>query len=247
MPLPNVATPSLDALKAFAIARNVASTTGEREQALGLYRRALQLDPQFALARADMARLHASHGEVAVALGEWRKALAIPQRLSPQEKLGVELMLLQYGASGPYFRKANEYLALYPDDYRTMGRLATSHWHHRNDFRAGEALIRRTLVPQYERVAISHDALGTYLLGQEKYDAALIEYRKARAAGWAGWAEYYARAFDVRGLHAEADKVYRASTNGRDGWKGRGRDHLIVVGRYDSMKASQPGLRSRMR
>ena len=241
VPLPNVATPSLDALKAFAVARNTARTTGDRDQVMGLYRRALQLDPQFALAHADMARMHASHGEVALAFGEWRKALAIPQRLSPQERLGVELMMLQYGAVEPYFRKAEQYVALYPDDYQTIARLATNTWHHRNDFRAAEALARRTLVQQYERVAITRDAVGTYLLGQEKYDAALIEYRKARAAGWTGWAEYYARAFDVRDLHAQADQVYAASTNGRGGWKG---EPAVVTwidrGRWaDAAKAAQ--------
>ncbi len=239
--LPNVSTPSLDALKAFALARNFATTSGEREQVLGLYRRALQLDPQFALALADIARVHASGGEVALALGEWRKALAIPQRLSPQEKLGVELMLLQYDAPGPYFRKAQEYLALYPDDYRIIGRLATNHWHHRNDFLVAEALARRTLAPQYEGVAIAHDAVGTYLLGQEKYDAALMEYRAAKAAGFTAYAEYHARAFDARGQHAEADKVYLASTNGRDGWRG---EAAVVTwidrGRWlDAAKAAQ--------
>jgi putative peptide modification system cyclase len=222
VPLPNVATPSLDALKAFAVARNIANTTGDREQALGLYRRALQLDPQFALAHADTARLHASRGEAAKAKDAWRKALTIPQRLSPQEKLGVELMLLQYDAPGPYFRKADEYLALYPDDYRTIGRLATNTWHQRNDFSAAEALVRRTLVPQYERIGASRDALGTLLLGQEKYDAALTEFRNAKAAGYSAFAQYHARAWDVRGQHAEADKVYLASTDGRDGWRGEG-------------------------
>ncbi|RZA19603.1 MAG: putative peptide modification system cyclase [Lysobacteraceae bacterium] len=220
VPLPNVATPSLDALKALAVARHLANTTGDREQVLGLYRRALELDPQFALAHADMARLHASRGEVALAMAQWRQALAIPQRLSPQEMLGVQLMLLQYDAPDAYFRKAKEYLALYPDDYRVMARLATNQWHQRNDFRASEALVRRALKPQYDRIAVAHDTLGTYLLGQEQYDAALVEYRKAQQAGFSAWAEHHARAYDVRGQHAEADKVYLSSTNGRDGWKG---------------------------
>lgn len=220
VPLPNVATPSLDALKVFAVARGIANTTGDREQVLGLYQRALQLDPQFALAHADMARLHASLGEVALARDEWRKAAAIPQRLSPQEKLSVELMLMQNDGPTQYFRKAKEYLALYPDDYRIISRLANNQWHQHNDFRAAEALARRAIKPQNERLAVAHDVLGLYLLGQERYEAALAEYGVARRAGFSAWATYYARTFDARGQHAEADKVYRASTNGRDGWQG---------------------------
>jgi thioredoxin-like negative regulator of GroEL len=204
------------------VARHISGTTGDREQTLGLYRRALQLDPQFALAHADMARFYASRGDVARSRDEWRNALAIPQRLSPQEKLGIELMLMQHDGPDQYFRKAEEYLALYPDDYRIIGRLAVNQWHQRNDFRAAENLVRRTIRPQFERAAASRDALGTFLLGQEKYDAAIVEYRAAKAAGYLVWGEFHARVFDVRGQHAEADKVYLASTNGRDGWRGEG-------------------------
>lgn len=220
VPLPNVATPSLDALKAFAVARRLAATTADREQVLGMYRRALQLDPDFALAHADMARLYASLGEVANARDEWRKALAIPQRLSPQERQMVELMLMQHDGPQAYFRKAEEYLALYPDDFRTLGRLATNQWHQNNDFRAAEMLVRRTLKPQYERILISRYMLGTYLLGQERYDAALAEFHTSRAGGFSGWAEMYARALELRGQFREADRIYFGSAAGRDGWQG---------------------------
>ena len=219
LPLPNVATPSLDALKAFALARNIANTTRDRDQALGLYQRALQLDPQFALAHADMARLHASFGEVALAGAEWRKAIAIPQRLSTQERQLIDLMLIQHGATETYFRKAKQYVALYPDDYRTLGRLAANQWHQRNDFSTAERMVRSTLKPQNERLGTSHYSLGIYLLGQEKYELALAEFRRARDAGFVGSGEYFARTFDVHGKHAESDKVFLASTTGRNGWQ----------------------------
>ncbi|HQE08041.1 putative peptide modification system cyclase, partial [Thermomonas sp.] len=219
VPLPNVATPSLEALKVFAVARNAANTTRDREQALGLYRRALQLDPQFALAHADMARLHAQLGEVEQARDEWRKALAIPARLSPQEKMSVELMLLQNSGPEIYFGKAQEYLTLYPDDFSIISRLATNLWHQRNDFRAAEAMVRRAIKPQYERSNSARYTLGIFLLGQDKFDAALVEFQHARQAGYTGGGEFYARAYDARGQHAEADKVYAASTSGRQGWQ----------------------------
>lgn len=224
--LPNVATPSLDALKAFAVARKVVSTTNDRGQALGLYRRALQLDPKFALAHADMAGLHASIGEVAQARSEWRKALGIPDRLSPQEQQRIELLLQQYDDPGVYFRKAREYLTLYPDDAGVTIRLSTNQWHQRNDFRAAEALARSAIKPQFERAAVAQYGLGIYLLGQDKYDAALAAFRAAKGAGFTGSGEYFARVYDMRGQHAEADKAYLASTYGRDGWQ---RDAGVVT------------------
>jgi putative peptide modification system cyclase len=224
-PLPNVATPSLDALKAFAVARSVVKTTRDREQALGLYRRALQLDPQFALAHGDMADLYSGLGEVAKANEERRKALAIPQRLSPQERARHELLLQQYGATGPYLRKAAEYLALYPDDYRLISRLGTNRWHHLNDFKSAEALFRRAMQEQYERVDSARYSLGITLLGQDRIDAAIAEFARAQKAGYKGAGELHARAFDARGQHERADEVYLASTIGRNGWQ----DEAAVV------------------
>jgi putative peptide modification system cyclase len=218
--LPNVATPSLDALKAFALARHERDTSRDREKTLGLYQRALQLDPQFALAHADIARLHASLGEVAPARDAWRKALAIPQRLSPQEKLRIELMLQQHEAPVPYFRKADQFLALYPDDYEAIGRLGTNEWHQLNEFRRAEANFRRALKSEYPRHGSLNYSLGIVLLGQERHEDALAAFGKSRELGFTGPGELYARAFDVDRRHAEADKVYLQSTGGRQGWQG---------------------------
>ncbi|MCJ0826184.1 putative peptide modification system cyclase [Luteimonas sp. 50] len=225
--LPNVATPSLDALKAFAVARNVFNTTRDREQALGLYRRALQLDPEFALAHADMADLYSGLGELGPAAEERRKALAIPQRLSPQERARLELLQMQNDGPGIYFRKAQEYLALYPDDYRLLARLGTNQWHQLNDFRLAEATFRRSIKPQYERGDSARYSLGMMLLGQERYDQAMAEFERSRKAGFTGSSEMYARLFDARGQHAQADKAYLTGTNGRGGWQG---EAAVVTG-----------------
>ncbi|WP_425477029.1 putative peptide modification system cyclase [Cognatiluteimonas weifangensis] len=225
--LPNVATPSLDALKAFAVARNVVNTTRDRATAVGLYQRALQLDPQFALAHADLADLYAGLDEVALAAEERSKALALPQRLSPQERARIELLQQQNSGPGPYFRKAQEYLTLYPDDYRVIGRLGTNQWHQLNDFRLAEATFRRAMKPQYEGIEAVRYSLGMMLLGQERYDEALAQFRRARETGNTGPGEMYARAYDARGQHAQADKVYLASTSGRDGWQG---EAAVVTG-----------------
>lgn len=220
--LPNVATPSLDALKAFAIARSEMDTNRDRERALGLYRRALQLDPQFSLAHADMARLHASLGEVAAARNEWRKALAIPQRLSPREKMRVELMLQQHGAPAPYFRNVEQFLALYPDDYDVKGRTATNLWHQLNDFRQAEARFRSLLKFEYPRLGSATYSLAVILLGQDRYADAMAAFGKARQLGFTGARDYYALAYEVRGQNAESERVYAQGTHSAPGWQGDG-------------------------
>ncbi|MDQ3057246.1 MAG: putative peptide modification system cyclase, partial [Pseudomonadota bacterium] len=222
VPLPNVSTPSLDALKAYALARNVMETTRDRDAAFGLYQRALQLDPKFALAYAGMASASAALGEVKAAKAHWRQALAIPERLSPQEALRNELMLRQYDPPGPYFKLVDQYLTLYPDDEQVIMRSGTNLWHQRNDFGAAEARFRGALKPQYARNEYLNYSLGITLLGQERYADAREAFRKARQWGHTGPGEYYARAYDVHRNHAEADRILMQSISGRQGWRGEG-------------------------
>ena len=229
VPLPNVATPSLEALKAFAVARNVVYTSADKKAAVGLYMRALELDPGFALVYSDIARLHASRGEAAQAKSQWREALARPTRLSAQEKMRIELMLRQYDAPGPHFNAVEQYLALYPDDFEMIARTATNTWHQRNDFVGAERLIRRTLVRAANEQGRRQNGLGVYLLGQERYADALNAFRKSRELGFTGGGTYYARLFDAQGQHAQADKVYAEGNNGGDGLK----DQVAVVTAID--------------
>lgn len=218
--LPNVSTPSLEALKAFALARNVVNTSNDKKAAVGFYMRALELDPDFALAYSDIARVHASQGEIPQAKVQWRQALTRPGRLSPQEKMRIELLVRQYDAPGPYFQAVDQYLALYPDDFDVIARVSTNTWHQHNDFAGAQRLIRRTLVPAADGQGRHQNGLGIFLLGQERYADALAAFRKSRELGFTGWGEYYARLFDAQGQHAQADQVYAQSTNGRGGWKG---------------------------
>lgn len=220
VPLPNVSTPSLDALKAFALARNVVSTSADKKAAVGLYMRALELDPDFALAYSDIASLHASSGEIPQAKDQWRQALMKPGRLSPQETMRIQLLLRQYDSPVQYLQQVDQYLTLYPDDFDVIARVATNTWHQRNDFAGAERWIRRALVPAAPAQGRRQNGLGIYLLGQERYADALAAFRNSRELGFSGWGEYYARLFDAQGQHAQADQVYAQSTNGRDGWKG---------------------------
>ncbi|MGV8943496.1 putative peptide modification system cyclase [Thermomonas sp.] len=226
VPLPNVATPSLDALKAFALARNLVNTSSDKKAAIGLYMRALELDPDFALAYSDIARLHASRGESTQAQVQWREALSKPGRLSPQEKMRIQLWLTQYGPSAPYFEEVDRYLALYPDDLEVIGRVATNTWHQRNDFIASERWVRRGLVPAATGQGRRQNGLGIYLLGQERYTDALTAFRTSRELGFTGGGTYYAYLFYAKGQHAEADKVYAAGNNGQDGL---GNEFALVI------------------
>src|SRR5208337_115751 len=84
-PLEQATTPSLEALKAFSSGRRVLFTTGETA-AIPFYRRATELDPNFALAYAWLGIAYTSIGEPSVATGYTRKAYELRDRTSEPEK-----------------------------------------------------------------------------------------------------------------------------------------------------------------
>jgi tetratricopeptide (TPR) repeat protein len=88
VPIDQVTTSSLDALKAFAMGN--AEFDQERElQSLPFYRRAIELDPNFAWVYARMGTIFANAGEYQKAIEATRKAYELKDRVSEREKLYI--------------------------------------------------------------------------------------------------------------------------------------------------------------
>jgi eukaryotic-like serine/threonine-protein kinase len=84
-PLVQASTPSLDALKAFSSGVKIATTTGSFA-AIPLFERAIELDPNFALAYAWLGRMHEEIGEIGIAANYTRQAYQLRDRASEPEK-----------------------------------------------------------------------------------------------------------------------------------------------------------------
>ena len=88
VPIDQVTTSSLEALKAFAMGN--AEFDQEREmQSLPFYRRAIELDPNFAWVYARMGVIYANAGENQKAIDATRKAYELRDRVSEREKLYI--------------------------------------------------------------------------------------------------------------------------------------------------------------
>jgi eukaryotic-like serine/threonine-protein kinase len=87
-PLEQVTTPSLEALKAFSSGGKLWSTTGAAT-AIPFYKRAIELDPHFALAYLWLGRMHADVGESGIAADYIRKAYELRDRTSEPEKYSI--------------------------------------------------------------------------------------------------------------------------------------------------------------
>ena len=87
-PLEQATTSSLEALKAFSLGRRVLFGSGEPE-AIPFYKRAIELDPNFALAYAQLGIAYTSIGEPSIAAGYTRRAYELRDRVSEQEKFYI--------------------------------------------------------------------------------------------------------------------------------------------------------------
>jgi eukaryotic-like serine/threonine-protein kinase len=84
-PLVEATTTSLEALKVYSVARKIHSTSGAMS-ALPLFRRATEVDPQFAVAHAWLGRMYADLDEADLAAESTRRAWQLRDRASDPEK-----------------------------------------------------------------------------------------------------------------------------------------------------------------
>ena len=89
-PIAEATTSSLDALKAFSAGRRVWAREGP-QQAIPHYQRAVQIDPGFAMAYADLGVMHSELDEFEVAAANVAKAYALRERVTDSERLQLTL------------------------------------------------------------------------------------------------------------------------------------------------------------
>jgi serine/threonine protein kinase/tetratricopeptide (TPR) repeat protein len=87
-PIQQVTTSSLEALKAFAMG-NVEFDQGRVRESLPFYKRAVELDPNFAWVYARLGVIYSADGELEQAKENIRKAYELRDRVSEREKLYI--------------------------------------------------------------------------------------------------------------------------------------------------------------
>jgi len=88
-PLEEATTPSLEALKAYSLGVKTWAAKGDTA-ALPFYKRAVDLDPNFAMAYAQMSVLYHDLNEAAAAAENGRKAYDLREKVSERERFWIE-------------------------------------------------------------------------------------------------------------------------------------------------------------
>ena len=87
-PLEEATTPSLDALKAYSLAWKVSTSVGNTA-AIPLMKRAIEIDPQFAMAHAMLSKYYFDIGELALSRESARQAFELRKRASDRERFFI--------------------------------------------------------------------------------------------------------------------------------------------------------------
>jgi tetratricopeptide (TPR) repeat protein len=121
-PLEEATTSSLEALKAYSAGKSAQFARGPAA-AVPHFQRAIAIDPQFALALADLGFMYDGMGETDLSAEYTRKAYALRDRVSDRERLYI-LMLYDRQVTGNLQKEMQtleSWLQTYPRDYEAWG------------------------------------------------------------------------------------------------------------------------------
>jgi tetratricopeptide (TPR) repeat protein len=94
-PVEQATTPSIEALQAYGLGRRMQDTLGDKA-AVPFYKRAIELDPNFAMAYARLGVAYTNLSEQSLSAANFTKAFELRERTSEKEKLYI---------SGQYYRQ----------------------------------------------------------------------------------------------------------------------------------------------
>ncbi len=97
-PLAQATTPSLEALQSYTLGLEAETRTGNFAEALPFFQRAIELDPNFAMAYSTMSEAYSTTGEMASSARCIRKAFDLRSGVSDLEKSLIEGDYYFYGA-----------------------------------------------------------------------------------------------------------------------------------------------------
>ncbi|MGB0133607.1 putative peptide modification system cyclase, partial [Dokdonella sp.] len=183
MPLEKVATKNLDALRAYSLGSK-SYIQGKFEEAMVLYKQALELDPEFASIYIRVGSIHASTAQSDMAIEAFETALDKRERLTPRDMLYAEVMLAGLRGEPDVFAKWAALFNRYPDYFAGSGGYAYMSWRDANRFDSKTvAVAQASASAQNPSRQPSLHLLGIFNLGNERFSDALNNFSDAESVG----------------------------------------------------------------
>ena len=190
VPIEQVTTASLDALKAFALG-NAEFERGREMAALPFYRRSVELDPNFAWVYARMGTIYANAGESEPAKEFSRKAYELKDRVSEREKLYITEHYYQSvtGELDKEIETLELYERTYPSDSVPGNNLGVEYEQIGEFEKAAEAARHSRLADPnsasaHETLAYAYAALGRPDEARQTMDQPLKQFPNSESTHW---------------------------------------------------------------
>jgi len=190
VPIGQVTTSSLEALKAFAMG-NAEFDHGREMESLPFYRRAVELDPNFAYVYARMGTIYANAGEQEPAKENTRKAYELKDRVSEREKLYITEHYYQTvtGELDKEIETLQLYARTYPSDSTPSNNLSVG-YEQTGDFERAAEAARETLRLEpnsangYTNLSYAYAASGRLDEAWQTLDQGLKLFPNAESNHW---------------------------------------------------------------
>lgn len=174
VPLADATTSSLEALKAYT--QGLKARTGDNsEAALTDFQRAIQLDPNFALAYAALGAQYSSKAQVGRGAEYYAKAFELREHVSEREKLRIaaDYYANVTGELGKAAQTYQEQVASYPRDYRgysNVGLVYAAQGEYEKALEAMRQCVR--LAPDDAARFVPYSNLPNFVLALQRFDEA---------------------------------------------------------------------------
>lgn len=124
-PLAEATTPSLEALKAYSLGVKTQAIHGDTA-ALAFFKRAVDLDSNFALAYSSLTSVYGSLNELDLAAQNARRAYALRERVSERERFPIEIdyYMLATGELEKAAQACEQWQRTYPGNYEPYANLS---------------------------------------------------------------------------------------------------------------------------
>ncbi len=181
-PLEQATTPSLDALNAYGLALSTWDKKGD-EASLPFFKKAIELDPNFAMAYGALATIYHNLGESALAKENTAKAYQLRDRVTEAEKTTIESRYFMY-VTGELEKAADAYevsVHNYPHSASSLDQLGSLNGE-LGRYEQAVGSLHAALVLDPTRATIYANLAGDLLMLNrlEEADAVLAEAEKRK-------------------------------------------------------------------
>ena len=180
VPLTEATTSSLEALKAFSLGSKARNEKGAGA-ALPYDQRAIELDPNFAMAYGAVGGDYANLGELGRASEYFTKAFQLREHASEREKLAIDADYYQY-VTGELDKAAQTYqemIGSYPHDFRSYNNLGVV-LASQGQYEKAAEITRQGLRLEPGRV-LYYGNLANFALALQRFDEARQMIREAQS------------------------------------------------------------------